>query len=140
MKGRICWGIAFAGLAGLILAASLRAHAQYGQSGGGVLLRGQRQGSGLGTDLLFEEKRLRAINAERQKAMVSDADKLLKLARQLDAEIASNPTGAMTEEEIHKAGEIEKLAKSVKEKMAQAFTGGPEFHPPVTPLGGPGED
>lgn len=80
------------------------------------------------------------MNDERHKALVSDTEKLLKLARQLDAEIASNPTDKMTPEEIHKAAEIEKLAKSVKEKMAQSFTGGPQIQLPVSPLGRPGDD
>jgi len=81
------------------------------------------------------EKRIRALNADRHKSMVSDTEKLLRLARQLDAEIASNPTGALTPEELHKVGDIEKLAHNVKTKMAQSFGEGPEFKPPVAPIG-----
>jgi hypothetical protein len=140
MNGRIHSVIALAALAGAILAVNLRVHAQFGQHGGGVLLQTQRSRPELDTDLQFAEKRLRAMNADRHKTLVSDTDKLLKLARQLDTEIASNPTGEMTPEEIRKAGEIEKLARSVKEKMAQSFTGGPQLQQPVSPIGGPGED
>jgi hypothetical protein len=140
MKGRIYSIVALAGLAGMVLAANLRVHAQLGQNGGGVLLRTQRSQPELDTDMHFAEKRLRAMNADRQKTLVSDADKLVKLARQLDAEIASNPMGEMTPEEIRKAGDIEKLARSVKEKMAQSFTGGPQLRGPVLPIGGPGEN
>ncbi len=88
----------------------------------------------------FSEKRLRAMNADRQKSMVSDTEKLLKLARQLDAEIASNPTDELTPEETRKLAEIEKLARNVKSKMAQSFAGAPEFHQPSVPSGGPRVD
>jgi hypothetical protein len=78
------------------------------------------------------------MNADRQKSMVSDADKLVKLARQLDAEIASNPTDELTTEELRKVAEIEKLAHNVKSKMAQSFGLGPQVRPSLVPLGGPG--
>lgn len=89
-------------------------------------------------DPITAEKRLRALNADRHKSLVSDTDKLLKLARQLDAEIASNPTGQLTPEELHKVAVIEKLAHNVKTKMAQSYGGGPELKPSIVPLGGPG--
>ncbi|MGA9585322.1 MAG: hypothetical protein WBQ95_08350 [Terracidiphilus sp.] len=89
------------------------------------------------TDPVFAEKRLRALNASRQKSLVSDADKLLKLARQLDEEIASNSTDDLTPEELHKVTEIEKLAHNVKEKMAQSFGGGPEVRQAPVSLDGP---
>jgi hypothetical protein len=89
-------------------------------------------------DPTLVEKRLRALNADRHKSLVSDTEKLVKLARQLDAEIASNPTEELTPGELHELAAIEKLAHSVKTKMAQSFGGGPEFKPPVLPLGGPG--
>lgn len=151
MKGRMYWVMGLAGVAAVALAAGLLCRAQYGQSGGGgvggVLLQqgqgGLRQNGlnpGPDFDSVFVEKRMRALNADRQKSMISDADKLLKLARQLDAEIASNPTDDLTPEEMRKVAEIEKLARSVKTKMAQSFAGGPPLHPPARPLGGPGED
>jgi hypothetical protein len=77
------------------------------------------------------------MNADRQKSMVSDADKLVKLARQLDAEIASNPTDELTPEELRKVAEIEKLAHNVKAKMAQSFGGGPEIRPSPVSVGDP---
>ena len=101
------------------------------------------QGSTLGgmmdPDPSFAEKRLRALNADRQKSMVSDTDKLVKLARQLDAEIASNSSGEMTAEELHKIVEIEKLAHNVKAKMAQSFGSAPQFRPSPMPMNGPGQ-
>jgi hypothetical protein len=65
------------------------------------------------------EKQLRLINAERQKSMISDASKLLKLAAELNAEVAAaQHTGSFTREQLKKIGQIEKLARSVKEKMS----------------------
>jgi hypothetical protein len=87
-------------------------------------------------DPTWNEKRMRALNEDRHKSVVSDAEKLLKLARQLDVEVASNPTDEMTPEEMRKVVEIEKLAKSVKSKMALSFGGGPQFQGPAfTPDG-----
>jgi Spy/CpxP family protein refolding chaperone len=131
------------GLAGLVLAAALIGWAQYSPTAnsGGVQPNSHSQGSGLNggmeTDPVFLAKRQQALNADRQKSMVSDTNKLVQLARQLDAEIASNPTDRMTSEELHKVAEIEKLARSVKAKMAQSFAGGPQFQPTPPPIGNP---
>lgn len=142
------WRMAVGGLAGVILAAGLLGWAQYGQSpGGGVPVQnpiGSRPQAGIyeGTEMdpVFAEKRARALNADRHKSMVSDADKLLSLARQLDAEVASNPTEELTPAEMQKVAEIEKLARSVKTKMSQSFSGGPQFRPSPIGIGGRGVD
>jgi len=143
MRVRACWATALVAVGVMVLTAGPTGRAQYGQSGG-VLLQGQsrpQDGFGAGeTDPVFGAKRLRAMNADRQKSMISDADKLLKLARQLDAEIASNPTNELTPEELHKVAEIEKLARNVKSKMAQSFSGAPQFHQPAPVSVGPGID
>ena len=68
-------------------------------------------------ETVMAEKRLRALNAERQKQMVADAEKLLKLARELNDEVAASNSGTLTPEQLHKIAEIEKLARSVKERM-----------------------
>jgi hypothetical protein len=62
-------------------------------------------------------KRLRLLNDARQKALVSDTNKLLKLATELHAEIGDASPGALTMAQLRKLGEIEKLAHSVKSKM-----------------------
>jgi hypothetical protein len=72
------------------------------------------------------EKRLRMINAERQKSMVSDTDKLLKLATELNNEIAKSNPGALTPAQLRKVAEIEKLAHSVRDKMILSVRG-PQF-------------
>jgi hypothetical protein len=68
-------------------------------------------------ETVMAEKRLRALNAERQKQMIADAEKLLKLARELNDEVAASNSGTLTPEQLHKIAEIEKLARSVKERM-----------------------
>jgi hypothetical protein len=95
-------------------------------------------GDGPNLDPLSESKRMKALNADRHKSMVSDAEKLVKLARQLDAEIASNPTDGLTPQEAQKLIAIEKLAHNVKTKMAQSFGGGPELKSPILDIPGPG--
>ena len=47
-------------------------------------------------DPIETEKRLRALNAERQKSMVSDTNKLLKLASELNAEINRENPDSLT--------------------------------------------
>jgi len=78
-----------------------------------------------GLDPITVERQMRALNAERQKSMVSDADKLLKLARELNAEVAARGTNSLTPEELRKVDEIEKLARNVKQKMVRTVGGGP---------------
>lgn len=87
-------------------------------------------------DPVLREKRLRALNEDRQKHLVSDAAKLLKLATELNAEVSSGNSDALTPSELRKVAEIEKLARSVKDKMS--FTmgdmpGAPEPFPPRHP-------
>jgi hypothetical protein len=128
------------GLGGLVLAAALFSWAQYSPSSGGIQPNSHSQGGlngSIETDPIFIAKRAQALNADRQKSMVADTNKLVMLARQLDAEIASNPTDRLTSEELRKVGEIEKLARSVKAKMAQSFAGGPQFQQPASPIGNP---
>ena len=146
MKVRTWWLTGLAGIVAAVLAGNLLGHAQYSQTEGGVLLQGQNGShqqpgfsAGPEMDPAFAAKRLRALNADRQKSMVSDVDKLVKLARQLDTEVASNPSEELTPEEVRKLAQIEKLARSVKAKMAQSFGGGPQLQPPaILPTVGPG--
>lgn len=67
---------------------------------------------------ILEHKRLRALNSERQKSMVKDADKLLKLARELDEEVNRPTNASFDQAEYSKVAEIEKLAHKVKDKMS----------------------
>lgn len=56
-------------------------------------------------------------NSLRQQDIQKDTDKLLELAQQLKAEVDKSDKNQMSLPVIKKAEEIEKLAKSVKEKM-----------------------
>jgi hypothetical protein len=95
---------------------------------------GQQRGvdpfSGMGDrDSVEQEKRLRALNAERQKSMVADAGKLLKLAAELHDELNGSNADSLTLDQLHRLTEIEKLAHSVKEKMSTSIRGTPMYPP-----------
>jgi hypothetical protein len=83
-------------------------------------------------DPVISERRMKALNVERQKQMVADANKLLKLAKELNEEVASTNTGAFTPDQLRKIGEIEKLARNVKERMTAASGSGPGLLAPPT--------
>jgi len=78
------------------------------------------------------EKRLRMINAERQKSMVADTDKLVKLAKELNEEIAHSNSGELSAAQLRKVAEIEKLAHNVRDKMIMSVRG-PQFNIDNTP-------
>jgi putative cell wall-binding protein len=85
-------------------------------------------------DPLWGEKQLRMLNADRQKQLVADTNKLLKIAQQLDAEIAGTNPDSLTPDQLRRIAEIEKLARSVKDKMSTSVRGAPPFHPEPPPL------
>jgi hypothetical protein len=60
---------------------------------------------------------LETANAERKKEIADDSAKLLKLATELKAEVDKTTKDTLSLNVIRKAGEIEKLAHTVKEKM-----------------------
>jgi hypothetical protein len=65
-------------------------------------------------------KRLRMINTERQKSLVADSDKLLKLAKELNDEVGRSNSGQLSMAQLHKVAEIEKLAHNVRDKMVMS--------------------
>jgi hypothetical protein len=79
------------------------------------------------SDPIVHEMRLRQLNAAQHKSMVADADKLLKLAAELNAEINSANPGSLTPDQIRKVAEIEKLAHNVKDKMRTSVRGAPAY-------------
>ena len=58
-----------------------------------------------------------ARNAQRRKQLAQDTDKLLALATQLKEEVDKSNGSTLSVDAVKKAAEIEKLAKSVKNKM-----------------------
>ena len=63
------------------------------------------------------EKMEKARQADRQQQLVRDTDKLLGLAKELKEEVNKSNKDMLSIDVVKKAAEIEKLAKSVKERM-----------------------
>ena len=80
------------------------------------------------------ERQLRALNAERQKAMVTDTERILKLAQEINSDIGSGNSSAFTPAELRKIADVEKLARDVKQKMSTSLVGGPSYHDPGPPI------
>lgn len=59
----------------------------------------------------------KARQADRQKELVRDTEKLLTLAQELKAEVDKSNKDTLSIDVVKKAAEIEKLAKSVKDRM-----------------------
>jgi hypothetical protein len=78
-------------------------------------------------------RRIRALNNMRQKALVSDTNKLLKLASEFESEIHIANSDSLTPEQLHKLATIEKLARSIKEKMSIPVAELPSYQPPPIP-------
>jgi hypothetical protein len=62
-------------------------------------------------------KMLRERNEDRQKAIVNETNQLLDLAKQLKDAVDKSSKDQLSLQVVHKAEEIEKLAKDVKTKM-----------------------
>ena len=62
----------------------------------------------------------RARNAERQKQLVADTQKLVALANELQAEVNQSTKDMLSLDVVRKADEIDKLARTVRDKMKNA--------------------
>ena len=65
----------------------------------------------------MQEQMAERRNSERQKQLVADTEKLFHLAEQLRDEVGKSNKDQLSIPVMKKSEEIEKLAKSVKEKM-----------------------
>ncbi|MGH9650970.1 MAG: hypothetical protein ACRD3I_10930 [Terriglobales bacterium] len=65
----------------------------------------------------IEKRRLKALNKERFKDLKRDTDKLLELATELKTHVDKADENMLSLEVLKKTEQIEKLAKSVREKM-----------------------
>jgi len=63
------------------------------------------------------EQQARSRNADRQKRLVADTDKLLSLATELKQDVDKTDKNTLSVDVVKRADEIEKLAHSVKERM-----------------------
>ena len=100
---------------------------------------GQSVGGGLDDDRsepdqIDAARRARALNDMRQKELISDTNKLLKLANELDAEIQKANADSLTPDQLHKLAIIEKLARNVKEHMSTPVANMPAYRPPPAPM------
>ena len=86
----------------------------------------QSLGGGMGNPI-YQERRMRELKAAQHKALVSDTDKLLKLVAELNQEIDNSSPAALTPDQLRMVAEIEKLARSVKDKMRNSVQGMPVF-------------
>jgi hypothetical protein len=73
--------------------------------------------------LTFEDMQYRRYLQFRLKSMTADAAKLLKLAQELNKKVEANGVGSLSDDDIRKLTQIEKLAKEVKSKMELATSG-----------------
>jgi hypothetical protein len=87
--------------------------------------------SPFGAEPALDDKRLRQLNLERQRELVSDTARLLQLAKELNDEMTGDPP--MTDAQMRKVAEIGKLAKSVKEKMSYTLGAYPGVKGPQNP-------
>lgn len=67
--------------------------------------------------LTFEERQYLRYLGSQLKSMSADADKLLKLAKQLNGETDPEKAGGSSREDVQTVAQIEKLARSVKWKL-----------------------
>ena len=86
---------------------------------------------------LYEERRMRQLNEAQHKSMVSDTDKLLRLATELTSEINSTNPTSLNSDQLRKIAEIEKLARSVKDKMRISLQGAPGYMDATPQTGSP---
>ncbi len=69
----------------------------------------------------MQQDQLKKLNSDRQKAIKKDTDKLLQLATELKQYVDKTNDNTLSLDVVKKAGEIEKLAKDVKEKMKTGY-------------------
>jgi len=85
-------------------------------------------------DVVMQEKRLKALNAERQKSMVAETNRLVKLAAELNAEVNGPHPRELSADQLRKVAEIEKLARNIREKMCTSVKAAPAIPSPLPPM------
>ena len=64
-----------------------------------------------------EVRQAQLLRVQRQKQLISDSDKLLKLATDLKQQIDDTPAETLSADSVKKAAEIEKLAHSLRQRL-----------------------
>lgn len=86
-------------------------------------------------DKEMQDRQLKAANKKRQEDIRKDTDKLFQLATELKAAVDKTNENVLSLDVIRKADEVEKLAKSVKNKMKESIGSNPRLEPlPTGPL------
>ncbi len=89
-----------------------------GQSGmGGIAPIEGRNGAPDPLGPRMQEQQAKSRNSDRQRRLVEDTDRLLALAADLQKQMGNTNKDALSADMVRKAEEIEKLAKSVKDRM-----------------------
>ena len=81
---------------------------------------GRRRNQKSPDELQIERDMARARNKERQQKLKADTEKLLKLATELKEYVDKTNENILSVDVVKKTEEIEKLAKSVRDKMKDA--------------------
>jgi hypothetical protein len=68
-----------------------------------------------------DNERMKAMNTDRAKRIKRDTDKLLQLATELKEYVDKTNENVMSVDVIRKAEEVEKLAKTIREKMKEDY-------------------
>lgn len=84
-----------------------------------------RNAAGMGNEAPENQQQLemqqaRARNAERQKQLVADTQKLVALANELQDEVSKSSKDMLSLDVVRKADEIDKLARNVRDRMKNA--------------------
>jgi hypothetical protein len=82
---------------------------------------GRRQPQMSSQEQQLERDRARAMNKERQEKLKEDTDKLLQLATELKQYVDKTNENILSIDVVKKTDEIEKLAKSIRDKMKTAY-------------------
>lgn len=72
-------------------------------------------------ELKRDNERMKAMNKDRTARIKRDTDKLLALSTELKQYVDKTNENVMSVEVIKKADEIEKLAKTIREKMKEDY-------------------
>ena len=88
-----------------------------GMSSGFPGMHGSADSSLGGDDFAREQRRVHQLNLMRHKEMTDDAARLLRTARELQTALAAGQPAMSQAERMRRVAEIEKLARSVQEKM-----------------------
>ena len=72
-------------------------------------------------EVKIREEQQKKFNSARQAAIKKDTDKLLRLATELKQSVDKSNENTLSLDVVKKAEEIERLAKSVKEKMKMGY-------------------